>query len=146
MTHLTVSASVRAPAGSSVVQMKRKSKEAWISLRHVVPSLACKSFQCNDKEGHYAKRYVVPKGAEDIDAWVSETVFYSEVITTLEKSHNELRDGHWWLQSLNKYVAELHISPTSQEDEWHLRCASLDFTISLGVADLLVDFQLELCT
>lgn len=138
MTHLTVSASVKVPAALSVVQMKRKSKEAWISLRHIVPSLACKSFQCNDKEGHYAKRYVVPRGVEDIDAWVSETVFYSETIATLEKSHNELRDGHWWPQSLNKYVAELHISPTRQEDEWHVRCASLDFAISSGVTDLLI--------
>lgn len=144
MTHLTLSAAIRVPNGLSEDQMKRDFENAWICLRRKLPGIACRSSRADDLEKHYVLRYIVPGSEEDLKSWISETVFFTDCTETLEKLNTHLKDDHWWKQSENRYVTELHVSPSQDQNEWHVRCVSRIFPCtSLSVMLICSQFELR---
>lgn len=127
--HLSVSASVSMPRDTPKEWLGKKAKEAWIALRYQVPILACKCLQLPDEKGSYALRYDVPHSPDDLDAWISETVFFSNDVVPLGQIHLDLKDGQW-MGLVDKYCASLHVSPLEKEDEWHFRCVKVRHVIN----------------
>ena len=118
-THLTNTAAVTFTPDVKVDVLKERVREAWITLRHHLPAIACQSLKLSDPEPSYALRYTVPSSPEQVDDWVNKTVFFTDDITPLFEKHSEFKNGHWWQLSEGHYVGELHISP--QQEGWQFR-------------------------
>lgn len=92
--------------------MRKRLNSAWLALRHNAPAIACKTYRLQAADRRFAFRYTVPRGEDDVQAWLNETVFISdeERDISLYDEHCRLKDGHWWRCSDDHYVLELHVS------------------------------------
>ncbi|KAL5479106.1 hypothetical protein ACEPAI_2394 [Sanghuangporus weigelae] len=124
-THLTLTASISLPTS-----IARRDVEKRVKL------------QTGDKR--FAFRYAVPRTEEDVQAWLDETVFFSDEKrdATLYDEHCRLKDGHWWRCSDDHYVLELHIS--QMENDWTFSLVfshnSIDGRNSFAILDLFLGF------
>ncbi|OCB90912.1 hypothetical protein A7U60_g1822 [Sanghuangporus baumii] len=58
----------------------------------------------------FAFRYTVPTAADEIEAWSSATVIFTNDVRPMREAYRLLNDVHLWLSSADHYVAELHVS------------------------------------
>lgn len=137
LPHPTVSVAVKLPLARSGERISAASfsayvKHAWARLRAHLPAVACRTFlellppetESNEVR-RYAFRYDVPQNQADVDVWIDETVFFdsNEEGLSLQALHRKLKDERWWLPSSDHYVAELHVTKLSGDEEWSLQCA-----------------------
>ncbi|KII90414.1 hypothetical protein PLICRDRAFT_106027 [Plicaturopsis crispa FD-325 SS-3] len=122
-THLVVTAGVSFEGSPSREIVQSQLRDAWITLRHQAPGLACRWFRHPAPDNHFGFSYTVPQSTADVDAWVKDTFFLTDEVKPLYETHRVLKDEHWWKSSDNHYVAELHASPL--EKGWSIRSASV---------------------
>ncbi|KAG7089981.1 hypothetical protein E1B28_011604 [Marasmius oreades] len=91
-------------------------KKAWIALRHSLPAIAVKSSRLPAPDNHFILTYHVPKNFEQVQAWVDETLFFTNTVKDLYELHKSLKDERWWRPANGHWVGELHVSPI--EDGW----------------------------
>ncbi|KII84546.1 hypothetical protein PLICRDRAFT_117751 [Plicaturopsis crispa FD-325 SS-3] len=127
LTHLTISAAARFAPAPSRDTLKSQVHDAWITLRHQIPALACQNFRFPAPDNHFAFRYTVPRSSVDAYAWAKDTVvFHHHHPQSLYQKHCELRDKRWWPCLGGHHVAELHVSPSPIG--WQFRCVSMLFS------------------